>query len=172
MTDKTGGDRSFWPVRIEGNIKLKKRFSDLTEHEIKLLWGAVVVEYERLNFGNEFKLTDEEEEFIELNKQGFISKSSTDELIEQYLNMLLPFEFYDLTATQRVSCVQSVISEGIGSYYRNNGEETSVVTVTEGEQRDRVKVLDMLEELLKKNDQKFDSKARMYLDQSEEWMKR
>ena len=172
LTDKTGGDRRFWPVRIDGNIELKKRFSDLTEHEIKLLWGAVVVEYERLNFGNEFKLSDEEEAFIEKNKQGFVSTSSTDELIEQYLNMLLPFEFYDLTVTQRVSYVQSVISEGIGSYYRNNGEETSVVTVTEGEQRDRVNVLDMLEELLKKNDKNFDKKARMYFDQSEKWEKK
>lgn len=97
LRDKTG-NRRFWPIDVGINTNTKSVFDDLTQYEIDQIWAEAV---ELWRAGEKLYLTGEEEKEAKRQQEEHSEESAKAGLIEEYLNKLLPEDWYELSITER-----------------------------------------------------------------------
>lgn len=97
LRDRTG-NRRFWPIDVGINPNTKSVFDDLTQYEIDQIWAEAV---ELWRAGEKLYLTGEEEKEAKRQQEEHSEESAKAGLIEEYLNKLLPEDWYELSITER-----------------------------------------------------------------------
>jgi predicted P-loop ATPase len=97
LRDKTG-NRRFWPIDV-GVVKPSKSvFKDLTDYEIDQIWAEAV---ELFKAGEQLYLSSEEEKEAQKQQEAHSEESAKAGIIEEYLNRLLPENWYELGIAER-----------------------------------------------------------------------
>lgn len=102
LRDKTG-NRRFWPIDVGINKRAKSVFDDLTEYEINQIWAEALVMYKN---GEKLYLTGEEEKEAQAQQDSHSEESAKAGLIEEYLDKLIPENWYDLSISERRNFIQ------------------------------------------------------------------
>lgn len=137
--DKTGllgdvtGNRRFWPVRVYGNAQ--KTPYDLTSEMVDKLWAEAYALYKEGNF--ELYLQDDVRETAEQIQESNLEIDGRLGLLEKYLDMPVPHEWYDLTVDERLAYIRR---------YETHGE-----SVDDGVPRRYICNLEILEEFFHRN---------------------
>lgn len=97
LRDKTG-NRRFWPVDVGINKHSKSVFKDLTDYEIDQVWSEAL---ELWKAGEALYLSGEEEKEAAKQQEEHSEESAKAGLIEEYLNKLLPENWYSLGVAER-----------------------------------------------------------------------
>ncbi|WP_308779786.1 virulence-associated E family protein [uncultured Clostridium sp.] len=97
LRDRTG-NRRFWPIDVGINPNTKSVFDDLTQYEIDQIWAEAV---ELWRAGEKLYLTGEEEKEAKRQQEEHSEESAKAGLIEEYLNKLLPEDWYELSIPER-----------------------------------------------------------------------
>ncbi|SHI90781.1 Predicted P-loop ATPase and inactivated derivatives [Clostridium amylolyticum] len=102
LRDKTG-NRRFWPIDVGVIPHTKSVFKDLTEYEIGQIWAEAVDLYKA---GEPLYLNSEEEKEAQKQQEDHSEESAKAGLIEEYLNKLLPVNWYELGLSERKNYIQ------------------------------------------------------------------
>lgn len=102
LRDKTG-NRRFWPIDVGVQKNSKSVFDDLTEYEINQIWAEAV---ELWKAGEKLFLTGEEEKEAKRQQEEHSEESAKAGLIEEYLNKLLPEDWYELGIPEKRNFIQ------------------------------------------------------------------
>lgn len=102
LRDKTG-NRRFWPIDVGVQKNSKSVFDDLTEYEINQIWAEAV---ELWKAGEKLFLTGEEEKEAKRQQEEHSEESAKAGLIEEYLNRLLPEDWYELGIPEKRNFIQ------------------------------------------------------------------
>lgn len=102
LRDKTG-NRRFWPIDVGVQKNSKSVFDDLTEYEINQVWAEAV---ELWKAGEKLFLTGEEEKEAKRQQEEHSEESAKAGLIEEYLNRLLPEDWYELGIPEKRNFIQ------------------------------------------------------------------
>lgn len=102
LRDKTG-NRRFWPIDVGVQKNSKSVFDDLTEYEINQVWAEAV---ELWKAGEKLFLTGEEEKEAKKQQEEHSEESAKAGLIEEYLNRLLPEDWYELSIPEKRNFIQ------------------------------------------------------------------
>ncbi len=97
LRDRTG-NRRFWPIDVGINPNTKSVFDDLNQYEIDQIWAEAV---ELWRAGEKLYLTGEEEKEAKKQQEEHSEESAKAGLIEEYLNKLLPEDWYELSIPER-----------------------------------------------------------------------
>lgn len=102
LRDKTG-NRRFWPIDV-GIVPHKKSvFDDLNQYEIDQVWAEAV---DLWRAGEKLYLTGEEEKEAKKQQEEHSEESAKAGLIEEYLNRLLPEDWYGLSIPEKRNFIQ------------------------------------------------------------------
>ena len=96
LRDKTG-NRRFWPVDVGINKRNKSVF-DMTQYDIDQIWAEALKLYKD---GEKLYLTGEEEKEAQNQQDSHSEESAKAGLVEEYLNKLLPANWYELNISER-----------------------------------------------------------------------
>ncbi len=102
LRDKTGS-RRFWPVDVGIQKHNKYVWSDLTDYEINQIWAEAV---ELWKNKEPLNLNDKEKKEAEKQQDAHSEESAKTGLIEEYLNKLLPDDWYSLGLSERRNYIQ------------------------------------------------------------------
>ncbi|SCK04333.1 Predicted P-loop ATPase and inactivated derivatives [uncultured Clostridium sp.] len=102
LRDKTG-NRRFWPIDVGVQKNSKSVFDDLTEYEINQIWAEAVKLWKA---GEKLFLTGEEEKEAKRQQEEHSEESAKAGLIEEYLNRLLPEDWYELGISEKRNFIQ------------------------------------------------------------------
>jgi len=102
LRDKTG-NRRFWPIDVGINKRTKSVFDDLTEYEINQIWAEALQLYKD---GEKLYLTGDEEKEAQRQQDEHSEESAKSGLIEEYLNKLLPEDWYELSIPEKRNFIQ------------------------------------------------------------------
>lgn len=102
LRDKTG-NRRFWPVDIDMIKNKKSVFDDFNDYEIDQVWAEAV---ELWKAGEKLYLTGEEEKEAKKQQEEHSEESAKAGLIEEYLNRLLPEDWYYLGISEKRNFIQ------------------------------------------------------------------
>ncbi|ABS41507.1 virulence-associated E family protein [Clostridium botulinum] len=102
LRDKTGS-RRFWPVDVGTQKHNKYVWSDLTDYEINQIWAEAV---ELWKNKEPLNLNNEEKKEAEKQQDAHSEESAKTGLIEEYLNKLLPDDWYSLGLSERRNYIQ------------------------------------------------------------------
>lgn len=97
LRDKTG-NRRFWPIDVGVIPHTKSVFKDMTDYEIDQIWAEAV---ELWKGGETLYLSKEEEKEAQKQQDSHSEESAKAGLIEEYLNRLLPENWYELGITEK-----------------------------------------------------------------------
>jgi putative DNA primase/helicase len=102
LRDRTG-NRRFWPIDV-GIVPHKKSvFDDLNQYEIDQVWAEAV---DLWRAGEKLYLTGEEEKEAKKQQEEHSEESAKAGLIEEYLNRLLPEDWYYLGISEKRNFIQ------------------------------------------------------------------
>lgn len=102
LRDRTG-NRRFWPIDV-GIVPHKKSvFDDLNQYEIDQVWAEAV---DLWRAGEKLYLTGEEEKEAKKQQEEHSEESAKAGLIEEYLNRLLPEDWYGLSIPEKRNFIQ------------------------------------------------------------------
>lgn len=161
LRDATG-DRRFLPIRVSKDIKPPKRFKELDEDALKEFWGGVVKLWRK---NKSFDLTDEEQALLDKEKEQFKNKNIFVEQLEAYIETPITPDFYGWQAFKRRDYISQMLDNGEAI------QETKCVTGNI--ERDRVNVLDVMEELFHDEKAKdVDNVIRLFFDNLDGWEKK
>ena len=96
LRDKTG-NRRFWPIDVGINERKKSVF-EMTDYDIDQIWAEAV---ELWNDKEPLYLSGKEEEEALKQQDSHSEESAKAGLVEEYLNRLLPKDWYDLDLYKR-----------------------------------------------------------------------
>ena len=102
LRDKTG-NRRFWPIDVGVKPHSKSVFDDLNQYEINQVWAEAV---ELWKAGEKLYLTGEEEKEAKKQQEEHSEESAKAGLIEEYLNRLLPEDWYELSILEKRNFIQ------------------------------------------------------------------
>lgn len=102
LRDKTG-NRRFWPIDVGVRPHSKSVFDDLNQYEINQIWAEAV---ELWKVGEKLYLTGEEEKEAKKQQEEHSEESAKAGLIEEYLNRLLPEDWYELSISEKRNFIQ------------------------------------------------------------------
>lgn len=102
LRDKTG-NRRFWPIDVGVKPHSKSVFDDLSQYEIDQVWSEAV---ELWKAGEKLYLTGEEEKEAKKQQEEHSEESAKAGLIEEYLNRLLPEDWYELSIPEKRNFIQ------------------------------------------------------------------
>ncbi|GAA0763800.1 virulence-associated E family protein [Clostridium sartagoforme] len=102
LRDKTG-NRRFWPIDVGVQNNSKSVFDDLNQYEIDQVWAEAV---ELWRAGEKLYLTGEEEKEAKKQQEEHSEESAKAGLIEEYLNRLLPEDWYELSIPEKRNFIQ------------------------------------------------------------------
>lgn len=102
LRDKTG-NRRFWPIDVGVKPHSKNVFDDLNQYEIDQVLAEAV---ELWKAGEKLYLTGEEEKEAKKQQEEHSEESAKAGLIEEYLNRLLPSDWYDLNIPEKRNFIQ------------------------------------------------------------------
>lgn len=102
LRDKTG-NRRFWPIDVGIKPNIKNVFDDLIQYEIDQIWAEAVY---RWKAGEKLYLTGEEEKEAKRQQEEHSEESAKAGLIEEYLNRLLPEDWYELSIPEKRNFIQ------------------------------------------------------------------
>lgn len=102
LRDKTG-NRRFWPIDVGVQNNSKSVFDDLNQYEIDQVWAEAV---ELWRAGEKLYLTGEEEKEAKRQQEEHSEESAKAGLIEEYLNRLLPEDWYELSIPEKRNFIQ------------------------------------------------------------------
>ncbi|MDU1314486.1 MAG: virulence-associated E family protein [Clostridium septicum] len=102
LRDKTG-NRRFWPIDVGINKRTKTVFDDLTNYEINQIWAEAL---ELFKSEEKLYLTGEEEKEAQKQQDSHSEESAKAGLIEEYLNKLLPEDWYSLNISEKRNFIQ------------------------------------------------------------------
>ncbi|WP_461207849.1 virulence-associated E family protein [Clostridium sp. DL1XJH146] len=119
LRDKTG-NRRFWPIVVGKNKSKKNLWKDLTEEEINQVWAEANELYKN---HEPLYLENSMEKEATLVQEIHTEESAMSGVINEYLNMLLPSNWYDLDIFERRQYIQG--SE-FGEAKRGNVEREKV----------------------------------------------
>lgn len=102
LRDKTG-NRRFWPIDVGVKTHSKSVFDDLNQYEIDQVWAEAV---ELWKEGEKLYLTGEEEKEAKKQQEEHSEESAKAGLIEEYLNRLLPEDWYELGIPEKRNFIQ------------------------------------------------------------------
>jgi Predicted P-loop ATPase and inactivated derivatives len=88
--DRTGA-RRFLPVHCSKELQKYHPVSDLDDATVRQVWGEMVHYYKE---GFSFKLSEEEEKQLNLERSDYEYFDEQEELLEQYLEIPIPTDFY------------------------------------------------------------------------------
>lgn len=88
--DRTGA-RRFLPVHCSKELQKYHPVSDLDDATVRQVWGEMVHYYKE---GFSFKLSEEEEKQLNLERSDYEYFDEQEELLEQYLEIPIPADFY------------------------------------------------------------------------------
>lgn len=88
--DRTGA-RRFLPVHCSKELQKYHPVSDLDDATVRQVWGEMVHYYKE---GFNFKLSEEEEKQLNLERSDYEYFDEQEELLEQYLEIPIPADFY------------------------------------------------------------------------------
>ena len=97
LRDKTG-NRRFWPIDVGIHKASKSVFNDLTAYEVEQIWAETV---ELFNNKEPLYLTGEQEKEAQKQQDEHSELSAKAGLIEEYLDKLVPLNWYDLDIPER-----------------------------------------------------------------------
>jgi predicted P-loop ATPase len=101
LRDKTG-NRRFWPLDI-GVIKNSKSVFEDLDNEVALIWAEVVQLFKQ---GETLYLSNEEEKEAQKQQETHSEESAKAGLIQEYLEILLPEDWYKLDLSERKNYIQ------------------------------------------------------------------
>lgn len=134
--DDPTGNRRFWVVDTDAKKRTKIVWQDLTDSEVKQIWAEAL---ELFKAGENYKSLTEEENAVAVKKQ---EKHMTDDpllgLIGEYLEIPIPKDWEKKTIFERIQ------------YY--GSAETFKPDSMEGEKRTRVCAIEIISELIKKDE--------------------
>lgn len=159
LNDGTGL-RRFLVFECSKERQTKDVIKKLTADEIAQIWGEAVAMYKR---DNSLTLSELMEQQADINREKYRDVDDTAKLIQQYLNILLPTEWYQLSLKDK----QDYISNAVGDAIPEQGTEA----------RTRVTIKEVLSELLRIDINRPDTKdykvnaanARAVLNGSNDW---
>lgn len=96
LRDKTG-ERRFLPVLVHADNQFMRPF-DMTEEDVLQLWGEAVALYKK---GFSLTFDEEVEQDLKVYKEQFAYKDEEEEQIYEYLDMLVPSNWSDMSMVQR-----------------------------------------------------------------------
>lgn len=96
LRDKTG-ERRFLPVLVDASKQFVKPF-DMTEDDVLQLWGEAVAIYKK---GFTLTFDDDIEEELAKYKERFTYKDEIESQVYEYLDMLVPHDWNQMSAVQR-----------------------------------------------------------------------
>ena len=102
LRDKTG-NRRFWPIDVGINKRDKSVFDDLTEYEVNQIWAEALQMYKK---GEKLYLSGEEEKEAQAQQDSHSEESAKAGLIEEYLDKLIPENWYELSISERRNFIQ------------------------------------------------------------------
>lgn len=97
LKDKTG-NRRFWPVLTNVCKSSKNVFKDLTKYEVDQIWAEAYLLFKE---GETLYLDDETENEAKIRQEAHSEDDCLKEMIREYLDMLLPKNWYDLGINER-----------------------------------------------------------------------
>lgn len=104
LRDRTG-NRRFWPIDVGVQKNTKSVFDDLTKYEIDQVWAEAL---ELFRVGEKLFLSYEEEQEARKQQEEHSEESAKAGLIEEYLNKLLPEDWYGLNLSERKNFIQGI----------------------------------------------------------------
>lgn len=96
LGDKTG-ERRFLPVLVDAAKQFVKPF-DMTDNDVLQLWGEAVAIYKK---GFTLTFDDDIEEELAKYKERFTYKDEIESQVYEYLDMLVPHDWNQMSAVQR-----------------------------------------------------------------------
>lgn len=102
LRDRTG-NRRFWPIDVGVTKQRKSVFKDLTDYEIDQVWAEAV---ELFRAGEQLYLNTEEEKEAQKQQDSHSEESAKAGLIEEYLDRLLPQNWYELGIAEKRNYIQ------------------------------------------------------------------
>ena len=108
LKDRTG-ERRFLPLLVNPEQQSLSPITDLTEEVVAQLWGEAVHLYES---GFDFMLTKEQTSALVQHREQFEYKDALELEVEEYLEILIPKNFYTLEMWKRTRYIQDVLQYG------------------------------------------------------------
>lgn len=102
LRDRTG-NRRFWPIDVAVKPNTKSVFNDLTEYEVNQIWAEAV---ELFKSGEKLYLSGEEEKEAKKQQEEHSEESAKAGLIQEYLDKLLPENWYNLNISEKRNYIQ------------------------------------------------------------------
>ena len=115
------GNRRYWHVSVAGNSLLEPW--DITPEEVTQIWAEVK---QRVKDGEQLFLDPKLEKFAQEEQLKAMEKDDRQGLVEEYLEILLPRNWYEKSVTERIEYIKSTDFH-----------------VTDGMQRDRISNLEI-----------------------------
>ena len=97
------GNRRFWDVRVSGGDGLQEVW-DLTEEDVAQIWAEAKM---RLEAGEELILRGDVLREAEERQRWALESDPREGQVQEYLNTLLPEDWYDRTVQQRIDWLSS-----------------------------------------------------------------
>lgn len=144
LKDRTG-NRRFWPIGVGITAPTKDLWAELTEAEVTQIWAEAVHYFRQ---GEDLHLPAALEQAVIRVQEYYMEGSEQLGLVEDYLEIPIPLDWYDLTLSERKSYIED---------YQEGVDMTSQETV----RRDKVCVLEIWCELFRQPRERLDNaKAR------------
>lgn len=114
LGDKTG-ERRFLPVLVDADQQFVKPF-DMTDRDVLQLWGEAVAIYKK---GFTLTFDDDFEDELAVYKERFTYKDEAESQIYDYLDMLVPDEWEEMSVVQQHQYTWAYFNNG--SYRNESG---------------------------------------------------
>lgn len=115
LRDQTG-NRRFWPVDITKGERTRNVFKDLTTNEVNQIWAEAVKLYKT---GEPLHLSEELEREAAEQQREHTEQDGRVGIIEQYLDMLLPDNWSEMSVFDRRAYIQGDELQAEGTIKRN-----------------------------------------------------
>ncbi|WP_443660130.1 VapE domain-containing protein [Clostridium algidicarnis] len=102
LRDRTG-NRRFWPIDVGVAPNTKSVFEDLSQYEVEQIWAEALDLFKN---GEKLHLSGEEEKEAQKQQDSHSEESAKAGLVEEYLNKLLPENWYELEITEKRNYIQ------------------------------------------------------------------